>query len=85
MRMTRRRAMRERLGIPCVDAIGFSKIGRWGNMATADRYRQFAAECVRVAQVTSSPNDKAMLLQMADTWLKLAEKAAKSDDDKEAS
>jgi hypothetical protein len=54
-------------------------------MATADRYRHFAAECVRVAQVTSSPNDKAMLLQMADTWLKLAEKAAKSDDDKEAS
>ena len=55
-----------------------------GNMALADRYKQFAAECVRVAQQTSSPNDKAMLLQMADTWLKLAEKAAKSDSDKGA-
>ncbi len=53
-------------------------------MALADRYKQFAAECVRVAQQTSSPNDKAMLLQMADTWLKLAEKAAKSDSDKGA-
>ena len=54
-------------------------------MALADRYKQFAAECVRVAQQTSSPNDKSMLLQMADTWLKLAEKAAKSEGDKGAS
>lgn len=56
-----------------------------GNMATTDRYKQFAAECVRVAQQTSNPNDKAMLLQMADTWLKLAEKGAKADGEKEAS
>ena len=54
-------------------------------MALSDRYRQFAAECVRVAQQTSNPQDKAMLLQMAETWLKLAEKAAKSDGKKDAS
>ena len=48
-------------------------------MARTDRYKQFAAECVRVAQQASNPNDKAMLLEMADTWLKLAEKVAKPD------
>lgn len=47
-------------------------------MALTDRYKEFAAECVRVAREASNPKDKAMLLQMADTWLKLAEKAAKS-------
>jgi hypothetical protein len=45
MRKIPREAMRERLGIPCVKPFG-SKIGRRGNMATADRYRQFAAECI---------------------------------------
>ena len=48
-------------------------------MFSADRYKQFAAECVNVAQQTSSPRDKAVLLQMAETWLKLAEKASKSE------
>ena len=48
-------------------------------MSSADRYKQFAAECVGVAQQTSNPRDKAVLLQMAETWLKLAEKASKSE------
>src|SRR2546430_7929773 len=29
-----------------------------GKMALSDRYRQFAAECVRVAQQTSNPQDR---------------------------
>jgi hypothetical protein len=48
-------------------------------MLSADRYRQLAAECVDVAQQTSNARDKAVLLQMAETWLKLAEKASKSE------
>jgi hypothetical protein len=52
-------------------------------MSLTDRYKVFAAECVRVAQQSSNPNDKAMLLQMADTWLNLAQKATKSDGNKD--
>jgi hypothetical protein len=48
-------------------------------MLSADRYKQLAAECVNIAQQTSSPRDKAVLLQMAETWLKLAEKASNSE------
>jgi hypothetical protein len=48
-------------------------------MALADRYRQFAEKCVRVAQQTSNPNDKALLLEMADVWRRLAEKADRKD------
>jgi hypothetical protein len=43
--------------------------------ARADQYRRYAADCVRVAQETTSPGDKAMLLQMAETWRRMAEKA----------
>jgi hypothetical protein len=37
-------------------------------------YRRYAAECVRVARQASNPNDKAMLLEMAQKWQELAEK-----------
>jgi hypothetical protein len=54
-----------------------------GVVSLADRYREFAAECVRVAQQSSNPDDKAMLLEMADTWLRLAERAGKAEHDKD--
>lgn len=38
----------------------------------ADQYRNYAAECVRVAQ--QNQNDKLVLLQMAETWRRLAER-----------
>jgi hypothetical protein len=41
----------------------------------AEQYRRYAAECVRVAQETTNAGDKAMLLQMAETWRRLAERA----------
>jgi hypothetical protein len=44
-------------------------------MTLAEQYKARAAECVRLAERTSNSDDKAMLLQMADTWLRLAEKA----------
>jgi hypothetical protein len=44
-------------------------------MARADEYRRYATECIRVAQVTAIPEHKAMLLQMAQKWRELAEKA----------
>ena len=42
-------------------------------MGVADEYRRHAGECVRLAQKAQNPNDKALLLTMADKWLRLAE------------
>jgi hypothetical protein len=50
-------------------------------MTQSDQYKQRAAECVRMAEYTSSVDDKAMLLQMANTWLRLAEKAEDRESD----
>ena len=44
-------------------------------MPAPDQYRQHADECVRVAQMITDPVDKALLLQMAQTWRRLAERA----------
>jgi hypothetical protein len=43
-------------------------------MARADDYARYAAECVRVAQKTPNPRDKALLLDMAQKWRELARK-----------
>jgi hypothetical protein len=51
-------------------------------MSLANRYREFAAECVRAAQEASNPDDKASLLEMAEAWRRLAERASKAEDDK---
>jgi hypothetical protein len=50
-----------------------------GGMARAEEYRRYAAECVRVAQSTSNPNDKQMMLEMAQKWRDLAEKVERKD------
>jgi hypothetical protein len=42
-------------------------------MTTPDRYRQLAAECLRMAQQVSNPTDKMLLLEMAETWRQLSE------------
>ena len=38
------------------------------------RYRRYAAECVRLAQQVADPDDKARLLDMAETFRELADK-----------
>jgi hypothetical protein len=40
----------------------------------ADGYRRYAVECLRVAREATNPNDKAMLLEMAQRWQELAER-----------
>ena len=44
-------------------------------MPSADDYCRHATECVRLAQNAQNPADKALLLKMAETWLRLAEQA----------
>jgi hypothetical protein len=49
-------------------------------MSLPDRYRMFAAECERVARQAADPNDKALLLEMAEVWRRLAERGRASRD-----
>jgi hypothetical protein len=48
---------------------------RGKEMTRAEEYRQYAAECIRVAQQMQNPADKTMLLDMAQKWRALAAKA----------
>jgi hypothetical protein len=38
----------------------------------ANQFRKFAAECIRLAEVVRSDSDKAVLLNMAQVWIRLA-------------
>jgi hypothetical protein len=51
-------------------------------MSLADRYRAFAAECERVARQARDPKDSALLMEMAETWRRLAEAAKPSNHQK---
>jgi hypothetical protein len=60
--------------------IAFRYLARSGSeMTRAEQYRRYAAQCLRVAQETSNPNDKALLLEMAQKWRELAEKTERED------
>ena len=45
-------------------------------MASPEELRGYATRCLTLAQRADDPNDKARLLQMAEAWRQLAEKAA---------
>jgi hypothetical protein len=44
-------------------------------MRGPEEYEQFAEECVRLSRVVSHAQNRAFLVQMATTWLRLAELA----------
>jgi hypothetical protein len=44
-------------------------------MARVDDYRRYAAACLRLAGATSNAQEKAQLLQMAQKWRELADRA----------
>jgi len=41
-----------------------------------ERYRSYAARCIAISRNVSDPAGKLVLLEMAQSWLKLAEQAA---------
>jgi hypothetical protein len=45
-------------------------------MASAEELRSYASRCRTLAQRAVNPDDKARLLQMAEAWKALADKAA---------
>ncbi|HEY0567156.1 MAG TPA: hypothetical protein VGD13_03355 [Xanthobacteraceae bacterium] len=44
-------------------------------MASTDEYRRLAADCLRIAHESHNPKDRALLLRMAESWIRLAERA----------
>jgi hypothetical protein len=46
-------------------------------MNNAEKYRQYAAECRRLAE-KSSAKDKAVLVEIADAWIACAERAERA-------
>ncbi len=48
-------------------------------MTAADTYRQYAAECVSLSQHRDDASEKALLIEMATMWLRLAELAEKNE------
>ena len=48
-------------------------------MSRAEDYRHYAAECVRVAQAISNPHERARLLEMAQKWRDLSNKAEEAE------
>jgi hypothetical protein len=56
-------------------------LGLRGNfhMSRAGQYRRYAAECLRLATSSDDVREKAVLLQMAEQWRQLAERAETKD------
>ena len=51
------------------------RLGEASGMGKAEDYRRYAGECLRLAQQSSSHSEKTLLLQMAETWRRLAEQS----------
>jgi len=47
-------------------------------VSKADEYQKLAAECVLLAKTARDPTSRTILLQIATTWLSLAERALTS-------
>ena len=53
-------------------------------MNRVELYRSYAAECVRLARHSSNPTDKTLLLEMAESWIRMAERAEARTDAEDA-
>src|SRR5580704_9997909 len=53
-------------------ALRYPEEGGGSRMKSFERYRRYAADCLKMAQSASNDGDKAHLLQMAETWRHLA-------------
>jgi len=47
-------------------------------VSTYERYRQYALDCLGLANKTNDLSTKTLLVDMAQAWVKLAEQAAKN-------
>jgi len=58
-------------------------LGGGNKVRSSGEYLKFAAECLQLSRVVTNPPSKAMLLQMAAAWMRLADRL-KDTADKEA-
>jgi hypothetical protein len=49
-------------------------------MNRVELYRSYAAECVRLARQATNPADKTLLLEMADKWMRMAQRTEAATD-----
>jgi len=49
-------------------------------MSRSDDYRRFAAECMKIISTAENEQRRAIFVQMARTWLALAQKAETNGD-----
>jgi hypothetical protein len=54
-------------------AVGYKR-NRDRDLSLADTYREYAAECLRLAHRAKNERDRARLVAMAQAWRELAEK-----------
>lgn len=52
-------------------------------MEAAARYRHYAAECLRLARTTDNSAEKDLLVQMAEHWRELSDRAEAEDEEEE--
>jgi hypothetical protein len=52
------------------------------SMKTPSQYREFAEDCLRLAKNAKREDERKVLQQMAETWLKLADEADQIGSDK---
>jgi hypothetical protein len=62
-------------------ALWLSRLPERGMPGEVERYRGYAAECLRLAEAVDDSSGKARLLQMAQAWRRLAEQHEKNSDD----
>ena len=55
------------------------RFGSFRMAPSSERYRQYAAECLRIAQTTHDQAQKVQLLEMAEAWKQLAEEIIKRE------
>ena len=66
------------------EAFLLSDLGNGVMMSSAERYRSYAAECIRLAQHSTNPADRALLVEMAENWIRRAERAEARADTNDA-
>lgn len=54
-------------------------------METRRDHRKWAEECVAMAQAAGHPNDKALWLTLAQSWVRLSEHVARAEGGNDAS
>src|SRR5205085_9946313 len=70
---------RNRFAVAALATLAFFGEAVWMPAGGVERYKEYAAECLRIAQQTADDAQKARLLEMAEAWRRLSEAAAKQD------